>query len=95
MPRAEQRKESLPPAGPGAEFTNLFYYTLKPQDQNIQSIRIKQITTQSKQNYIAYWETQAQAERKMQCYMALNRQYTVANHLTMVTDQNLDKVQAQ
>ena len=35
--------------------------TLKPQDQNIQSIRINQITTQSKQNCIAYWETQAQS----------------------------------
>ena len=27
----------------------------------------------------------------MQCYLALNRQYTVANYLTMVTDQNLEK----
>ena len=27
----------------------------------------------------------------MQCYLALNRQYTVANYLTMVTDQNLRK----
>ena len=25
MPRAEQRKESPHPAGPGTEFTNLFY----------------------------------------------------------------------
>ena len=55
--------------------------TLKTQDQNIQSIRINQITTQSKQNYIAYWETQAQTQRKMQCYLALNRQYTVAKYL--------------
>ena len=65
--------------------------TLKPQDQNIQSIRINQITTQSKQNYIVYWETQAQTQSKMQCYLALNRQYTVAKYLTMVTDQNLRK----
>ena len=27
----------------------------------------------------------------MQCYLALNRQYTVAKYLTMVTDQNLRK----
>ena len=27
----------------------------------------------------------------MQCYLALNRQYTMANYLTMVTDQNLRK----
>lgn len=54
-------------------------------------IRSKQITTQSKQNNIAYWETQAQTQSKMQCYLALNRQYTVANYLTMVTDQNLRK----
>ena len=61
------------------------------QDQNIQSIRINQITTLSKPNYIAYWETQAQAQSKMQCYLALNRQYTMANYLTMVTDQNIRK----
>ena len=63
--------------------------TLKPQDQDIQSIRIKQITTQSKQNCIAYWGTQAQS--KIQCYLALNQQYTMANYLTTVTDQNLRK----
>ena len=27
----------------------------------------------------------------MQCYLALNRQYTVANYLTTITDQNLRK----
>ena len=49
------------------------------------------MTTQSKQNYIGNWETQTQAQSKMQCYLALNQQYTVANYLTMVTDQNFRK----
>ena len=55
------KPQSPHPAGPGAEFTNLFYKHTEASGPEHQSIRIKQIRTQSKQNYIAYWETQAQS----------------------------------
>uniref|UniRef100_A0A671W6R3 ribonuclease H n=1 Tax=Sparus aurata TaxID=8175 RepID=A0A671W6R3_SPAAU len=47
------------------------------------------ITKQSKQNYIAYWQTQTKTQSKMQCYLALNRPYTTAEYLSTVTDLQL------
>ena len=57
------------------------------QDQSTSPIRPNQITKQSKQNYITHWQTQTKAQSKMQCYLTLNRQYTIADYLSTVTDQ--------
>ena len=58
-----------------------------PQDksENI-SIRLNQIITHQKQSYLTHWNTKTHTQNKMQCYLALNRQYTVAPCLTTVTD---------
>ena len=61
------------------------------QEQNTSPIRPNQITKQLKENYISYWQTQTKAQSKMQCYLALNRQYTIADYLSMVTDQQLKR----
>ena len=59
----------------------------QPQDQseNI-PIRLNQIIKHQKQTYLTHWNTKAHTQSKMQCYLALNRQYTVAPYLTTVTD---------
>ena len=54
---------------------------LQDQSENI-SIRVNQIITHRKQNYLTNWNTQTKAQSKMQCYLALKRQYSV----TAVTD---------
>ena len=59
----------------------------QPQDQseNI-SIRLNQIIKHQKQTYLTHWNTKTHTQSKMQCYLALNRQYSVAPYLTTVTD---------
>src|SRR4029434_4575732 len=62
-----------------------------PQDQyrKAPEIRINQIGKTIKQNYISHWKTQTKTQSKMQFYLALNRNYTLAPYLTLITDKNL------
>ena len=53
------------------------------------NIRINQITAQIKQNYISHWQTQTQQQSKMQCYLALKREYSMAEYLYTVSDKKL------
>ncbi len=54
-----------------------------PQDQSENvSIRVNQIITHQKQNYIANWNTQTKAQSKMQCYLVLKGPYNVGDYLT-------------
>ena len=62
-----------------------------PQDQseNI-SIRLNQIVTHQKQTNLTHWNTKTHKQSKMQCYLALNQQYTVAvGHRVMLTKYRL------
>ena len=62
---------------------------LTPQDQyrKAPEIRINQIGKTIKQNAITNWKTKTQS--KMQFYLALNRNYTLAPYLTPIRDKNL------
>ena len=51
------------------------------QDRN--TIRPNQIMRKQKDNYMT--------QRKLECYLALNREYTVAEYLTTVADPKLRK----
>ena len=62
----------------------------RPQDSP-HTIWPNQIIAKAKENYINYWTCTTQTQNKLQCYLALNRQYTVANYLTAVTDPKLRK----
>ena len=53
------------------------------------NIRINQITAQIKQNYISLWQTQTQQQSKMQCYLALKRENSMAEYLYTVSDKKL------
>ena len=58
-----------------------------PQDQSENKpIRVNQIIKHQKQTYITNWNTQTKTQSKMQCYLALKREYKLAHYLTTVTD---------
>ena len=44
-----------------------------------------------KDNYLTHWKEFTKKQDKLECYLALNREYTVAEYLTTVTDTNLRK----
>ncbi len=45
------------------------------------NIRINQIIAQIKHSYITHWQTQTQQQSKMQCYLSLKREYSMAEYL--------------
>ncbi len=53
------------------------------------NIRTNQITAQTKQSYITHWQTQTQQQSKMQCYLSLKREYSMAEYLFTVSDKKL------
>ena len=58
-----------------------------PQDQSENKpIRVNQIIKHQKQTYITNWNAQTKTQSKMQCYLALKREYRLADYLTRVTD---------
>ena len=42
-----------------------------------------------KDHYLTHWKELTKNKSKLECYLALNREYTVAEYLTIVTDLNL------
>ena len=59
----------------------------RPQDRP--TIWTNQIIAKEKENYINYWTSTAKTQSKHKCYSDLNRQYTLAEYLTTVTDEKL------
>ncbi len=53
------------------------------------NIRTNQITAQIKESYITHWQTQTQQQSKMQCYLSLKREYSMAEYLFTVSDKKL------
>ena len=64
-------------------------YPTEPQISN--TIRPNQIMRKQKDNYLTHWKELTQKQSKLECYLALNREYTLAEYLTTVTDPNLRK----
>ena len=61
----------------------------RPQDHP--TIWTNQITAKEKEKYINYWTSTTKTQSKFQCYSDLNRQYTLAEYLTTMTDKKLRK----
>ncbi len=62
------------------------------------NIRTNQITAQIKQSYITHWQTQTQQQSKMQCYLSLKREYSMAEYLftcQIETEKHVDQIQTQ
>ncbi len=60
--------------------------SLTSTDALTHNIRTNQITAQIKQSYITHWQTQTQQQSKMQCYLSLKREYSMAEYLYTVSD---------
>ncbi len=79
--REREREESdllcVPPADPELQSST---------DALNHNIRTNQITAQIKQSYITHWQTQTQQQSKMQCYLSLKREYSMAEYLFTVSD---------
>ena len=60
----------------------------QPQDLNTiaETIRPNQVINTEKQNYLSYWTETTKNQNKLQCYLALNRKYTLADYLSTVTN---------
>lgn len=61
----------------------------EPPDRN--AIRLNQIIRKQKENYLTHWKESTKNQSKLECYLALNREYSVADYLTTVTDPKLRK----
>ena len=61
----------------------------EPQDSN--TFRSNYIMRKQNDNYLTHWKELTKKLSKLKCYLALNREYTVAEPLTTVTDPNLRK----
>ena len=53
---------------------------------NRKPTRLNQIIKQQKESYLTYWKETTQKQSKLECYLALNREYTMAEYLSTVTD---------
>ena len=54
--------------------------------------RPNQIMRKQKDNYLTHWKELTKSKLiKLECYLTLNKEYTVAEYLTTVTDPNLRK----
>ena len=51
-----------------------------------------QIIRKEKESYLTYWKETTQNQSKMECYLALKREYTLAEYLSTVNDPTLRKV---
>jgi hypothetical protein len=59
----------------------------EPQDSN--TIRSNQTMRKQKGNYLTHWKSFTKKQSKLECYLGLHREYTMAEYLTTVTDPNL------
>merc|ERR1712082_102586 len=64
--------------------------TPHPQNSPL-TTRPNQATIKLKENYITYWKNAIKKQSKLECYTALNREYTMADYLTTITDSKLRK----
>ncbi len=55
----------------------------------IHKIRPNQIIKTLKENYLTYWNETTEKQSKLECYLALSRDYTTAEYLSTVKDTKL------
>ena len=53
---------------------------------------LNKIIKQQKESYLPHWKEATQKQSKLKCYLALNREYTVAEYLSTVTDPKQRKI---
>ena len=63
--------------------------TNPPLPQNI--IQPKETIAKQKEKYITYWQNTTKTQSKLECYLALKREYILAEYLTTITEPKLRK----
>ena len=53
---------------------------------------LNKIMKQQKESYLTHWTEATQKQSKLECYRALNREYTVAEYLSTVRDPKQRKI---
>ena len=48
--------------------------------------RVNQIITQCKETYLEHWKEETKSQTKLECHLALKRDYELAEHLSTVSD---------
>ena len=64
----------------------------KVESQNRKPIRLNQIVRKQKENYLTHWKESTKNQSKLECYLTLKREYTVAEYLSTVTDPKLRRL---
>ena len=49
-------------------------------------ITVKRIITQCKHNYLEHWKEETRSQSRLECYLALKREYELAEYLSTVRD---------
>ncbi len=56
----------------------------QPPNSSFASITPNRIIKQQNEKYINYWKKTIKTQSKLQCYLALKREFTLANYLSMM-----------
>ena len=84
-------QESPQPNGPETGWHFTFWHLPQSSYTITHKIRPNQKITKGKEKYTSYWNYITHSQHKVEIYLTLNRQYTVAEYLTTVTAKNLTK----
>lgn len=63
-----------------SELTNKAFKITAPENP----ARIKEIMSKEKETYMQHWKEQTKEQSRLQCYLRLNREYSLAEYLTSV-----------
>ena len=66
-------------------------HTHTTEHQDRKTISPNQIMRKQKDNYLTHWKELTKKQGKLECYLALHREYTAAEYVTTVTDPKLRK----
>ncbi len=64
---------------------------LTQDSHTLSTIRPTQIINTEKHKYVTHWTNTIKNQHKLECYSALNREYTMASYLSTVTDVKIRK----
>ncbi len=63
-----------------SDLTNKAFNITNPEKPG----RIKEIMNEEKETYIQHWKKQTKDQSRLQCYLKLNREYSLADYLVSV-----------
>ena len=77
---------------PLSKLVQELYTQTQAQQPDGKPIRPNMIIRKQKESYMTYWKETTQNQSKMECYLTLKREYTLAEYLSTVNDPKLRKI---